>query len=199
MKTPTKLQRLKANFQSLKMLYNKTMRRIGFLLVYVTFALILYVAYLYFSVILPLHKDDTKFLRITERVYALCLFFSIFELFFKTVSTKPGTPPRSLLSKKEQRTLKRFHENQQKKEQNPVKEYVPPNLLGYRWCSICQKAKPPRTRHDKISNSCVLRLDHYCVRNFHFFLILFTVTKAKETYSKMKISRNKNHLHLKSN
>ncbi|KAJ3436127.1 palmitoyltransferase zdhhc16 [Anaeramoeba flamelloides] len=148
--------------------FNRIVQGIGMILVIIALVLILLVAYVYFCVILPSRCEQPLIRRVVDTLIALWLLFSILETFGRAALIEPGTPPPDLLSEEETLNIKASHENQIEN-QNLEENYLPPELVGYRWCSVCNKVKPPRTRHDKISNSCVLRLDHFCVCTFPFF------------------------------
>ncbi|KAJ3437850.1 palmitoyltransferase zdhhc16 [Anaeramoeba flamelloides] len=160
---------------------NRIVRGLGLILVIIALILILSVAYVYFCVILPSRCEQPLIVRVIETVIAIWLLFSVLETFRRAALKEPGTPPPDLLSEEESLNIKASHENQIEN-QNLEEEYQPYELDGYRWCSICNKVKPPRTRHDRISNSCVLRLDHFCpwLNNTigyhnHKFFILFLI------------------------
>ncbi|GAX81510.1 hypothetical protein CEUSTIGMA_g8938.t1 [Chlamydomonas eustigma] len=53
---------------------------------------------------------------------------------------------------------------------------------AWRWCNVCDRAKPPLSHHCSICNKCVLKMDHHCVwmsncvgfQNYrYFFLYIF--------------------------
>ncbi|KAL3147976.1 hypothetical protein ABBQ38_014271 [Trebouxia sp. C0009 RCD-2024] len=63
--------------------------------------------------------------------------------------------------------------------------YQPANKsIRPRFCKKCQAWKPPRTHHDSMSGTCVLKMDHYCIwvlncvglLNYKAFLLFLAYT-----------------------
>jgi ribosomal protein L40E len=63
-------------------------------------------------------------------------------------------------------------------------------MLAYKWCYTCHSYRPPRSKHCRVCDSCVLRFDHHCpwimncvgLHNHKAFMIFLLGTVAHALY-----------------
>eukprot|EP01156_Anaeramoeba_ignava_P024465 Anaeramoba_ignava/c8138_g1_i2.p1 GENE.c8138_g1_i2~~c8138_g1_i2.p1 ORF type:complete len:134 (+),score=26.23 c8138_g1_i2:9-410(+) len=131
--------------QVIQLGFNLARKYFGITFIFFATILIGFVYYTYFATILPETAPNNPILLIISILFALWIMWAIGVTFFKSCYVGPGHPPSGLISREE---LQELREN--------------PNYDSqFRYCKKCHYAKPERTHHDAITNTCILKMDHY--------------------------------------
>lgn len=119
-----------------------TLRVSGPLYVVVATVLISGVAYVFFTVLLPLRHGIYTPVGAAHCAVALTLIFNIFFNYFHCIFTNPGAPPATL------------------QPEDMIDAEIADKFT--RWCKKCRKPKPIMAHHCHVCNKCVTRMDHHC-------------------------------------
>jgi len=118
------------------------LRITGPLYVVLATALILTVAFVFYTIIFPLRYSIYTLEGAFHATTAFLVIFNVFFNYFYCVFTNPGQPPAVL------------------RPENHVDAEIAERYT--RWCKRCRKPKPVFAHHCHVCDRCVTRMDHHC-------------------------------------